>query len=157
MPADLVDACTPALANQRMIATGLARIEGTRQFHGRYLQADLVISMRVHSMSPSIGLGVPMIPVIQAVSGKGRTLAAYYRRHGTDLDRVALVRNDINDMPAREIDGFPVAVADAHPLVKRSAKHVLRTRGGEGAAREIAEDLFGLTRVRRRGGGDRKS
>lgn len=63
MIADFVDLCTPALAHQRMISTGLARIVGSRHFYGRYLRADLVISMRVHSMSPSIGLGVPMIPL----------------------------------------------------------------------------------------------
>ncbi len=64
MLADFVDCCRPALAHQRMIATGLARIEGSRQFYGRYRRADLVISMRVHSMSPSIGLGVPMVPLV---------------------------------------------------------------------------------------------
>jgi polysaccharide pyruvyl transferase WcaK-like protein len=46
-----------------MISTGLARIAGSRRFYGRYRKADLVISMRVHSMSPSIGLGTPMIPL----------------------------------------------------------------------------------------------
>jgi polysaccharide pyruvyl transferase WcaK-like protein len=42
----------------------LARINGSRHFYGRYKQADMVISMRVHSMSPSIGLKVPMIPLV---------------------------------------------------------------------------------------------
>lgn len=64
MLADFVDLCRPQLAHQRMISTGLARISGSRHFYGRYRQADLVISMRVHSMSPSIGLGVPMIPLV---------------------------------------------------------------------------------------------
>lgn len=64
MLADFVDCCRPSLAHQRMIATGLARISGSRHFYGRYKRADLVISMRVHSMSPSIGLGVPMVPLV---------------------------------------------------------------------------------------------
>jgi polysaccharide pyruvyl transferase WcaK-like protein len=64
MLADFIDLCQPALAHQRMIATGLARIKGSRYFYGRYRRADLVISMRVHSMSPSIGLQVPMIPLV---------------------------------------------------------------------------------------------
>ncbi len=63
MIADFIDMCKPALAHQRMISTGLARIAGSRHFYGRYRKADLVISMRVHSMSPSIGLGTPMIPL----------------------------------------------------------------------------------------------
>jgi len=64
MLADFVDLCRPHLAHQRMIATGLSRINGSRHFYGRYRRADLVISMRVHSMSPSVGLGVPMIPLV---------------------------------------------------------------------------------------------
>ena len=64
MLADFVDLCRPHLAHQRMISTGLARINGSRNFYGRYKRADLIISMRVHSMSPSIGLGVPMIPLV---------------------------------------------------------------------------------------------
>ncbi len=63
MIADFIDMCKPALAHQRMISTGLARISGSRHFYGRYRKADLIISMRVHSMSPSIGLGTPMIPL----------------------------------------------------------------------------------------------
>jgi polysaccharide pyruvyl transferase WcaK-like protein len=64
MVADFIDLCRPALAHQRMIATGLARIGGSRRFYGRYRRADLVISMRVHSMSPCVGLGVPMVPLV---------------------------------------------------------------------------------------------
>jgi len=63
MIADFIDLCKPALAHQRMISTGLARISGSRHFYGRYRKADLIISMRVHSMSPSIGIGTPMIPL----------------------------------------------------------------------------------------------
>ena len=64
MLADFVDLCRPHLAHQRMISTGLSRTSGSRHFYGRYRRADLVISMRVHSMSPSVGLGVPMIPLV---------------------------------------------------------------------------------------------
>jgi polysaccharide pyruvyl transferase WcaK-like protein len=64
MAIDFVDRCRPQLAHQRMIASGLAGLRGSREFYGRYAQADLVISMRVHSMSPAIGLGTPMIPIV---------------------------------------------------------------------------------------------
>lgn len=64
MMADFIDICRPQLAHQRMISVGSARIPGSPHFYGRYLQADLVISMRVHSMAPCIGLGVPMVPLV---------------------------------------------------------------------------------------------
>jgi polysaccharide pyruvyl transferase WcaK-like protein len=62
--ASLVDAFKPQIAHQGTISTGLMRVPGTAYFYGRYLSADLAISMRVHSMSPCIGLGVPMIPLV---------------------------------------------------------------------------------------------
>lgn len=64
MMADFIDACRPLVAHQRMVMVGSTRLNGCPYFYGRYRKADLVISMRVHSMSPSIGLGVPMIPLI---------------------------------------------------------------------------------------------
>lgn len=62
--ASLVDQFEPQIAHQCSISTGLMRVQGTEFFYGRYMLADLAISMRVHSMSPCIGLGVPMIPLI---------------------------------------------------------------------------------------------
>ncbi len=62
--ASLIDAFKPQIAHQTSIATGLMRVPGTAYFYGRYLAADLVVSMRVHSMSPCIGLGVPMVPLV---------------------------------------------------------------------------------------------
>lgn len=61
---DLVGSLNPRIAHQCSIATGLMRVQGTGYFYGRYQRADLAISMRVHSMSPSIGLGVPMVPLV---------------------------------------------------------------------------------------------
>ena len=51
----------PQLAHQSMVSTGLCRVKGAGYFYGRYTHADLAISMRVHSMSPCIGLGTPMV------------------------------------------------------------------------------------------------
>jgi polysaccharide pyruvyl transferase WcaK-like protein len=62
--ADLVDVCAPQLAHRYMTLSGLAGIAGTHHFYGRYKQAQLVISMRVHSMSPCVGMGIPMIPLV---------------------------------------------------------------------------------------------
>jgi len=62
--ASLVDCFEPRIAHQCSISTGLMRVQGTEYFFGRYKRADLAISMRVHSMSPCVGMGVPMIPLI---------------------------------------------------------------------------------------------
>lgn len=84
------------------------------------------------------------VPVLQAVADKGRALTEHCAAAGVDLGRVAFVGNDLNDLPAFAVAGVRIAVADAHPRVRTAASIVLATRGGDGAAREIAESLLGL-------------
>ena len=64
MMRDFIEICAPRFAHQRLTSTGLLKVDGTKHFYGLYKQAALAISMRVHSMSPSIGIGVPVIPVV---------------------------------------------------------------------------------------------
>jgi len=64
MIGEFIKICRPQLAHQNMVSTGLLPVSGTGYFYGMYANADLAVSMRVHSISPSIGLGVPMIPLI---------------------------------------------------------------------------------------------
>jgi hypothetical protein len=64
MMAEYVSLIKPELAHQNTISTGLQRIENTQDFYGLYANSDLSISMRVHSMSPCLGIGIPMIPLI---------------------------------------------------------------------------------------------
>ena len=85
------------------------------------------------------------IPVLQAVGDKSATLTELCVAENINLDRVAFVGNDVNDLAAMKLTGFPIAVADAHSTVQDIAWTVLRTIGGAGAAREVAEDLLGLT------------
>ena len=68
MMSAFVDRIKPHIAHQSMVTTGLSRTKDTPYFYGRYARADLAISMRVHSMSPCIGLGVPMV----ALTTQGR-------------------------------------------------------------------------------------
>jgi polysaccharide pyruvyl transferase WcaK-like protein len=61
MISSFIERISPRLAHQNMISTGLARVKDTGLFYGRYKKVDLSISMRVHSMSPCVGLGTPML------------------------------------------------------------------------------------------------
>lgn len=64
MIADFVQASLPRISHQWMRSSGLARVDETADFYGRYARADLVIAMRVHAISPCVGLGVPMVPLV---------------------------------------------------------------------------------------------
>jgi YrbI family 3-deoxy-D-manno-octulosonate 8-phosphate phosphatase len=79
------------------------------------------------------------VPVLQAVDDKAAALSRWLREQHLDPARCAYVGNDVNDLSAMALVGWPVAVADAHPAVRRAARVVLRMRGGHGAVREAAE------------------
>lgn len=77
------------------------------------------------------------VPALKSVSDKGRRIEAYMSEHGLDPKRVAYVGNDVNDVPAMEKVGWPMAVADAAPNAKSAARIVLNRKGGEGVAVEM--------------------
>jgi 3-deoxy-D-manno-octulosonate 8-phosphate phosphatase (KDO 8-P phosphatase) len=58
---------------------------------------------------------------------------------GIDPQQVAYVGDDVVDLPILTRAGLAVAVADAHPLVKRHAHWITPCGGGRGAARDICE------------------
>jgi len=60
---------------------------------------------------------------------------------GLNLEQVAFVGNDINDLPCFSCVGFPIVVRDAHPDVISYARYKTKAKGGHGAVREIC-DLF---------------
>lgn len=79
------------------------------------------------------------VPCSQGIADKGRALAEICVERGVEPEHVLYVGNDINDVPAMKLAGFAVAVADAHPAAKQAARLVLKTKGGEGVAREVVE------------------
>lgn len=63
-------------------------------------------------------------------------------RAGCDHRAVGYVGDDLPDLPPMSRAGFPVAVANAHPAVKRASMYVTRRRGGLGAVAEVVELLL---------------
>jgi YrbI family 3-deoxy-D-manno-octulosonate 8-phosphate phosphatase len=79
------------------------------------------------------------VDVRHGLSDKASALVEWVDAHGFDLERVAYLGNDVNDLACLDLVGWPIAVADAHPLVVAAARVVLTRRGGDGAVRELAE------------------
>lgn len=52
------------IVHKRTLSTGLLKVPKTPYFYGRYAKVDLALSMRIHSLSPAIGLGIPVVPLI---------------------------------------------------------------------------------------------
>ncbi|MBU0766651.1 polysaccharide pyruvyl transferase family protein [Patescibacteria group bacterium] len=61
---EFIEFLPPKIVHQRTVSTGLLTVPKTPYFYGRYAKIDLAFSMRIHSLSPAIGLGIPIVPLI---------------------------------------------------------------------------------------------
>jgi len=82
------------------------------------------------------------IAAVHGIANKGAELARLIAERGVAAETVVYVGNDTNHLGCMELAGFPVAVADAHPAALLKARHVLGSRGGAGAVRELADLLL---------------
>ncbi|TMQ52375.1 MAG: hypothetical protein E6K73_03045 [Candidatus Eisenbacteria bacterium] len=65
------------------------------------------------------------------------------QREGARWEECVMVGDDLPDVAMMRRVGWPIAVADAQPEVRRFAKTVLQHAGGRGAARETVELVLG--------------
>jgi 3-deoxy-D-manno-octulosonate 8-phosphate phosphatase (KDO 8-P phosphatase) len=135
---------------------------------GRTTSGEAVELKRFHIMD---GLGIKMLQWaglhVVLVSGREsaatsaraeelgvecRQVAAGYKipaveeileAQGVGWEQVAMLADDLADLPVLERVGLPVAVANAAAEVRAEAAWVTRRLGGDGAVREFAERLLG--------------
>jgi 3-deoxy-D-manno-octulosonate 8-phosphate phosphatase (KDO 8-P phosphatase) len=91
------------------------------------------------------------LPCEQDVSDKGQTVRALCDRLQVEPEHTVYLGNDINDIPAFQSVGIPVAVADAFPEVDEFVVHHTQKPGGFGAVREICDLIFAARTGRRIG------
>ena len=80
-------------------------------------------------------------PVV-TVRAKAHALQIWVNRNNLEIKRVAYVGNDINDVPAFKVVGFPVAVGDAYPEILPHVLYRTVKLGGRGAVREVCDLIF---------------
>jgi 3-deoxy-D-manno-octulosonate 8-phosphate phosphatase (KDO 8-P phosphatase) len=85
-----------------------------------------------------LGLG----EVHQGVEDKLAALRGVLERLGVAEDEVAVMGDDLTDLPLMRRAGLALAPANAVAEVRRAAHWVSRRRGGEGAVREAVEMLL---------------
>jgi len=79
------------------------------------------------------------VEVLAGVERKAEVVRRWLAEHDVAPERVAYVGNDLNDLEVMGLVGWPVAVADARPEVRRAARLVLDRPGGGGAVRELCD------------------
>ncbi|MBF0817552.1 acylneuraminate cytidylyltransferase [Microbacterium paludicola] len=82
------------------------------------------------------------VPVIHGLDDKATALREWAQQNGVNLSRTAYVGNDVNDLEAMALVGWPIAVADARPEVRAAARVVLSRAGGQGAVREVIDRVL---------------
>ena len=81
-------------------------------------------------------------PVIQGAARKGEAFAELLAATGSAPDDVAMVGDDVVDLPVMVRAGLALTVADAHPAVRERAHWATAARGGHGAVREVVDRLL---------------
>ena len=80
------------------------------------------------------------------IKNKRKCLEELVSKYNLDLKDVAFIGDDINDIPALEKAGLPIAVNDAveevKKLVKKRGGFITAKRGGKGAVREAIETML---------------
>ncbi len=80
--------------------------------------------------------------VTQGVTDKLPAYESMRRDHGLTDAEIAFVGDDLLDLEPMRRCGYPIAVANAVPLVKRAAHYVTRRPGGQGAVAEAVHRLL---------------
>lgn len=82
------------------------------------------------------------IDMINNCGNKKEALLRICEKNGYDLSKVVFVGNDLNDLEAMKIVGYPVAPANAHSDILDIAVFVTKAKGGEGVVRELADIIL---------------
>lgn len=76
------------------------------------------------------------------VGDKSELLAPILEQTGCRPENTAFMGDDLPDIAIMKSVGVGIAVADAHPEVRKSANIVTRQPGGKGAVREVCERIL---------------
>jgi YrbI family 3-deoxy-D-manno-octulosonate 8-phosphate phosphatase len=82
------------------------------------------------------------IPCLHGINDKSDAVLTLCKKLNVDLLDTMFVGNDINDIPAFNIVGVPVAVADAYPETYEHVIYITKKPGGYGAVREVCDLIY---------------
>ena len=96
-------------------------------------EANPIVSVRAAKLK---------IDCMQGVADKLRAVLDVCQRLEVSTANTAFVGNDINDIPALEVVGLPIGVADAYPEVAPHIAYRTQKQGGYGAVREVCDLIY---------------
>lgn len=77
--------------------------------------------------------------VYMGIKNKEPIVREIAEKHNLELEEIAYIGDDVNDLAAIKIVGLGCSVADGMEKIKNAAKYVTQAKGGQGALREVAD------------------
>ena len=81
------------------------------------------------------------------ISNKKEFLKDFIIKNNIDIENMIYVGNDINDIGAICLAKFSICPSDSHFEVKQNVSYILKTKGGDGVLREIAEKVLNINLI----------
>lgn len=86
------------------------------------------------------GLGIK--DVFLGAHDKVKQFEAYIKANNIKSENILYMGDDVADYPVMKLVGLPSCPQDAIPEVKGIAKYISHKKGGEGAARDVIEQVL---------------
>lgn len=86
------------------------------------------------------------VPVLYGIEKKEKALREFAEKENINLRQIWYIGNDINDIDAMKVVGYSMAPIDAYDEVKNTVDCLLKTEGGKGTIREVADMLLKIKR-----------
>lgn len=105
-------------------------------------RAGLVTAIVTMDQTPLVNIRAAKLGISeirQGVRDKLAVLKELASKYGIPLEEMAYVGDDVPDVPALRAVGFSAAPANAREPVRKKVRYVCKAKGGEGAAREVAD------------------
>ena len=110
----------------------------------RLLKTGLKICVISTEVNPVVNKRCEKLKILckQNVEDKEKAVLEMCDEFNISTDKTLFLGNDINDIPAFNCVGIPVAVADAYPEVIPYTIYQTERKGGKGAVREICDIIY---------------
>lgn len=81
------------------------------------------------------------IECFAGISDKPECIKSIVEKYNTDISKVIYIGDDINDLDAVKNVGFSACPDNAQEIIKQNVNYITRSKGGEGAVRELVNFL----------------
>jgi 3-deoxy-D-manno-octulosonate 8-phosphate phosphatase (KDO 8-P phosphatase) len=110
-------------------------------------KAGLIFALISGEASPLVDMFAKKMGITDVHKGckdKASSLNLFVQKHNLALSEVCFMGDDVNDLSAMELAGLSAAPANAQKIVKQKVDIVTSLKGGQGAVRELINQLLSI-------------